>query len=206
MILRFMLYLPQKSHRNRAVTLVEMMITMSLFGMAVAGLLAVQMFGMRQDQLVESKLGASDQSRRLLEKMGWEIRSAKEIYLGTVSGTSFTNIADGSLQRAAALQLKMPSSNYVTYFFVTNARTLSRIQTGVTGSVVVARDLTNNMFFQLEDYRGSVATTNDHKWRNCVRVMLEFAQYQYPLTQVGPGMLYDYYKMEYKVSPHSPAP
>ena len=91
MILRFMFYLPKKSHRNRAVTLVEMMITMALFGLGVAGLLAVQMFGMRQDQLVESKLGASDQSRRLLEKMGWEIRSSKQVFLGTV--TSLPSLA-----------------------------------------------------------------------------------------------------------------
>ena len=69
---------------------------------------------------------------------------------------------------------------------------------------MVAEELTNNMSFQAEDYRGVVQTGGTGLWRNCIRVILEFAQYQYPLTQVGPGFMYDYYKVEFKVSPHCP--
>lgn len=196
--------------RERALTIVEMLITMSIFGMVVAGFISLQLFGMRQGQLVESKLGASDQSRKLLEKMGWEIRAAKEMDIGNMSsGSNFTEVAYGSLLRGTALRIYLKPSNtntYVQYYFNTNSRALYRKQSGVTAVKLIANELTNNMSFQVEDYRGVVQTNaNDtHLWRNCVRVILEFAQYQYPLTQVGPDCLYDYYKLEYKIAPHCP--
>lgn len=187
-------------------TLVEMMTTMAIFSMVVLGFISLQIFGMRQDQLVQSKLGASDQSRKLLEKMGWEIRSAKMWEIGNVSGNSFVEVPDGQPQRGTGIRIFLTSAtnNYIQYYFNTNTRTLLRFRTGVAGEALVAQDLTNSMAFQAEDYRGTVQTAGDRMWRNCIRVILEFAQYQYPLTQVGPGKLYDYYKMEYKVSPHCP--
>lgn len=203
-------YLPSNSSRaaarHQAMTLVEMMTTMAIFSMVVLGFISLQIFGMRQDQLVQSKLGASDQSRKLLEKMGWEIRSAKMWEIGNVSGNSFVEVPDGQPQRGTGIRIFLTSAtnNYIQYYFNTNTRTLLRFRTGVAGEALVAQDLTNSMAFQAEDYRGTVQTAGDRMWRNCIRVILEFAQYQYPLTQVGPGKLYDYYKMEYKVSPHCP--
>lgn len=199
----------RRSRRQQALTIVEMMITMSIFGMVVAGFISLQLFGMRQSQLVESKLGASDQSRKLLEKMGWELRSAKEWDIGNVGGTTFTEIPMGQQLRGTGIRIYPLSNNtntYVQYYFNTNARTLLRRQSGVATIKTIATELTNNMSFQAEDYRGAVLTnsTDSRIWRNCIRVILEFAQYQYPLTQVGPDCLYDYYKIEYKIAPHCP--
>jgi prepilin-type N-terminal cleavage/methylation domain-containing protein len=194
-------------HRKQsALTLVEMMISMSIFGMVVLGFIVLQLFGMRQNQLVESKLGANDQSRKLLEKMGLEIRSSKRWEVGNVSGASFVEVPDGQPQRGTGIRIfgSSDTNSYIQYYFNTNARTLLRLQTGVAGTKLVAEDLTNNMAFQAEDYRGVVQTAGTGLWRNCIRVILEFAQYQYPLTQVGYGCLYDYYKVEFKVSPHCP--
>lgn len=195
---------PQGS--RRAMTLVETMIALSVFGMVLAGFIGLQFFGLRQSQVVESKLGANDQSRNLLEKMGWEIRSAKRWEVGNVSGSSFIEVPEGQAQRGTGLRIfpTTTTNSYIQYHFNTNARTLLRLQTGVTGSKIIAQDLTNNMAFQAEDYRGVVQTAGTGLWRNCIRVILEFAQYQYPLTQVGAGALYDYYKLEFKVSPHCP--
>lgn len=192
----------------RAMTLVETMISVTIFGMVIMAFVVMQMFALRQNQLVESKLGASDQSRQMLQKMGMEIRSAKKWEVGNVNsaGTTFTEIADGQPQRGTAIRIFTTSNtnSYIQYHFLTNSRVLMRAQSGVSGANVVAQELTNTMFFQAEDYRGTVQTAGTGLWRNCIRVVLEFAQYQYPLTQVGPGYLYDYYKMEFKVSPHCP--
>ena len=192
--------------RQRALTLVEMMISMSIFGMVILGFIVLQIFGMRQNQLVESKLGANDQARKLLEKMGMEIRSAKRWEVGNVSGSTFTEVPDGQAQRGTGLRIFSSSdtNTYIQYFFNTNTRTLHRLQSGVAGTRLVAQQLTNNMTFQAEDYRGAVQTAGTGLWRNCIRVILEFAEYQYPLTKVGPGYMYDYYKVEFKVSPHCP--
>lgn len=186
-------------------TLVEMMITMSIFGMVVAGFITLQIFGMKQNQLVESKLGASDQARYLLEKMGLEIRSAKRWEIGNVTGTNFVEVPDGQPQIGTGVRIfKSSATNvWIQYYFTTNIGTLNRTESS-GGTRLVARDLTNSMSFQAEDYRGNVQTVGTGLWRNCIRVILEFAQYQYPLTKVGPGYMYDYYKIEYKVSPHCP--
>lgn len=198
-----------RARRQKALTIVEMMITTSIFGMVVAGFISLQLFGLRQGQLVESKLGASDQSRKLLERMGWEIRGAKEWDIGNMVGSTFKEVADGKPLVGTAIRIYSRSSDtntYVQYYFNTNSRSLLRLQSGVTAVKLIANELTNNMAFQSEDYRGVVMTnaTDSRIWRNCVRVILEFAQYQYPLTQVGPGYLYDYYKLEYKIAPHCP--
>ena len=54
----------RSSLKTRALTLVEMMITMGVFGYVILALVYGQILGLRQDELVESKLGASDQARR----------------------------------------------------------------------------------------------------------------------------------------------
>jgi hypothetical protein len=193
--------------RQQALTLIEMIVSMSIFSFVIIAFVGLQIFGMKQSQLVESKLGASDQARYLFEKMGWEIRSAKRWEVGYVSGSSFSEIADGQPQRGSGLRLYMTSTatnQFIQYYFNTNARSLWRSQNGFTGAELIAEDLTNNMAFQAEDFRGNVQTAGTGMWRNCIRVIIEFAQYQYPLTRVGPHCLYDYYKMEFKVSPHSP--
>jgi prepilin-type N-terminal cleavage/methylation domain-containing protein len=195
--------------QRRAMTLVEIMVSTAIFGMVVTAFVVLQMFALRQNQLVESKLGASDQSRTMLQKMGMEIRSAKKWEVGNVnsSGTTFSEIADGQPQRGTAIRIMATANtnNFVQYYFLTNSRVLMRSLSGVTGADVVAQELTNTMVFQAEDYRGTVQTAGTGLWRNCIRVILEFAQYQYPLTRVGPGYLYDYYKMEFRISPHCPS-
>ena len=40
--------------------------------------------------------------------------------------------------------------------------------------------------------------------KNVINVVMQFCQYQYPITKIGPGCLYDYYKMEMRLTPHTP--
>jgi prepilin-type N-terminal cleavage/methylation domain-containing protein len=208
---RFLEKSPAARRSRQAFTLVELMIAMSIAGLALGALIALQLFGLQQNQLVESKLGASDQARNLLQKMGWEIRSAKYFEIGNTVGTNngFTEVPNGQQLKGTALRIfpTTATNNYIQYYFNTNKRALLRLRSGTIGAKVVAEDLTNNMAFQVENYRGVVQTNADDSriWRNCIRVILEFAQYQYPLTTVGPGALYDYYKMEFKVAPHCPS-
>jgi len=59
------------------------------------------------------------------------------------------------------------------------------------------------MDFRALDYTGT-NLVYDITYKYVIAVALHFRQYQYPLTQVGPGALYDYYKLEFKVTPHCP--
>lgn len=205
---------PKNSNLSRrGLTLVETMFTVVAFGMLVGSFIAIQMFGLRHSQLVESKLGASDQSRYLLQKMGWEIRGAKAWDVGNVSGSNlntYAEVASSAALKGTSIRLYPYGANtntYIQYHFNTNSQKLYRSESGVSGFTLVASDLTNNMFFQVEDYRGNVInnSTDSRIWRNCVRVVLEFAKFQYPMTAIGSNQLYDYYKLEYKIAPHCPS-
>jgi prepilin-type N-terminal cleavage/methylation domain-containing protein len=199
----------------RALTLVEMMITMAIFSIVVAALAYAQIFGMRQDQLVESKLGASDASRMAFEQLSREVRGASMINIGTVSSGnwgSWSMATNGSLQVGNAIQLYLnaTNSNYILYYFNTTIpgnTTLCRWHTGDATNTYVAYALTNwynsPLQFVCEDYAGNTNSTRTTK--NCIHFILGFAQYQYPLTRVGSNYLYDFYKLEFRLASHAPA-
>jgi prepilin-type N-terminal cleavage/methylation domain-containing protein len=195
---------------RQAFTLVEVMISMGIFSMVTLGMISLHLFGQRQDQLVQSKLGASDQSRRALNLLTDDIRAAKIYSIGNGSSAAFTAIANGTAQQGNAVKLQptTATNTYIVYYFDTTARKLYRQRSGspLPARTLIASGLTNvsanSMSFRGENYRGVTQTDLTHK--GVVSVLLEFAEYQYPYTQVGPGLQYDYYKMEFKLTPHVP--
>ncbi len=194
----------------QAFTLVEVMVSMGIFSLATLGLITLHFFGQRHDQLVQSKLGASDQSRRAFDRLTEDIRAAKIFSIGNGSFSNFTEIALGTAQQGNAMRLQLTTNNsiYMVYYFDTGERKLYRQHSGspLPARTLIASGLTNvtanSMSFRAENYRGDIQTDRTHK--GVVGVLLEFAEYQYPLTQVGPGLRYDYYKMQFKVTPHCP--
>jgi prepilin-type N-terminal cleavage/methylation domain-containing protein len=192
--------------RRSGMTLVEMMITASLASLLLLGLITTMVFILRQNQLVESKMGANDQSRQAFDRMTLEIRKSKIFRIGDGTESSFAARSNGLPQIGNALQLSFTTdtNNYVRYFFQTDEARLCRLQSGVSGFTVVADGLTNEMFFQAESYLGGTNIVTDITYKHVIRTALHFKQFQYPLTQVGPGKFYDYYKMEFRVTPHNP--
>lgn len=194
--------------RLLGLTLVEMTVAMSLFSLVLIGVLSLQLFALRQDQIVESKLGASDHVRTSFQKLVWEMRGANSWDLGfaTPAGV-YTPITNNVAQRGSAIRFwtTTPPTNYIQYFFVTNSGSLWRLTQADSVPRLIVRGLTNNMYFQAEDYLGNIQTNDLRLWRSTLRVKMEFFDYHYPYTVVGPGALYDYYKVEYKVAPYCPA-
>jgi len=195
-----------------ALTLVEMMITMGVFSMVMMALLYVHMFGLRQDELVESKLGASDAARRDFEQMLRDVRGAQAFEIGNYASGAFSAVPYGTIQTGNALRLGLSATVYpgtnILYYFNTNTPgnfTLNRFHTGDIATKTIASSLTNwggGLLFNSEDYAGQ--PVSDQLDRRVVHCTIAFAQYQYPLTKVGSNYLYDYYKMEFRVTPHVP--
>lgn len=182
----------------------EMMVTMGVFSLMVLGLVSAHIFGLKRDQLVQSKLGASEQSRRGFDLLTQDVRGAKKWRVGNGNGNSFSPIDNGSLQQGNALQLNLTTdtNKYIRYYFETANNQLCRMKTGETGFKVIAKDLTNTMYFTAENYLGATQTTLTYK--GLVKVALQFRQYQYPLTKVGPGYYYDSYTLQFRLTPHAP--
>jgi prepilin-type N-terminal cleavage/methylation domain-containing protein len=194
----------QRAWRRAGFTLAEMMVATTVFAFVVIGFVYVQMFGMRQDELVNSKVGASELARLSFNDMANDIRAAKIWQIGNGNLAAFTAIPLGTNQQGNAIKVSLTTdtNQYYMYYFNTNTRTLYRGHSGSAATTCVAQYLTNTMYFQAQDYRGNPQTTLTHK--GVIDVLMQFCQFQYPITKIGPGYYYNYYKVELRLTPHVP--
>jgi hypothetical protein len=197
-------------------TLVEIMIASTLMLMVFAGLFAAHFLGLREDQLMESKAGASDSSRYAINQMMQDIRASKGYDIGSYfDGTSvFTAITNGNLQGPdLRLYSSIISSNqmintnqYIVYYFDSSQAAAGNGMLwrygpgGVT--TLVTSNLINTLWFTSENYLGSTQTSRTYK--GVVHTTLQFTKFLYPLTQVGSNCLYTYYRIDCRVTPHLP--
>ena len=202
---------------RRAFTLLEMMFSLMIFGVSMAALLSAHLVGLRQNELIESKCGASDSSRRVLNQLPMDIRSAKMWQIGFLNGTNFSAVGNGSSQIGPAVQLFETTNNsaYIMYYFDTNDvpnnnGKLMRY-TNTNGTPVCLTSnlvdwLGNGFSFVAEDYTGAVANYagTSKAYKNLIHAKLQFAKFLYPITVVGTNGLYDFYKIEFKATPHLP--
>lgn len=206
---------PSSRRRMAGATLIETIFAVSLLVTVVMALMAAHLVGLREQQWVESKSGASDTSRRLLNQLPVDIRSSKMWFVGNMSGTTFNIITNSSAGTALRLFETTNGSASITYYFdlgntANNDGHLMRMSSSNSTPVVVASNLVNwlgnGYAFNVEDYNGMPATNDmDSKSYKCIiHLDLQFCQFEYPLTQVGTNGIYDYYKLEFKVTPHLP--
>ena len=185
-------------------TLSEVMIATAIFSLTVVGFVYCQLFGMRQDQWVNSKIGSAELARLSFNDLATDIRAAKIWQIGNGDLDTFVGIPIGSNQQGNALKLSMTidTNQYYVYYFDTNACKLFRGHSGGATATCIAAYLTNTMYFRAENHRGVPQTDLNHK--GVINVAMQFCQYQYPITKVGPGNFYDYYRMELRLTPHVP--
>lgn len=200
MRLRRPILAPRRPVRSTGLTIPEMMISVTIFSLLTLGFIQAQIFGLRYDAAVQSKLGATDQSRIGLGRLASEIRSGKSFKVGAGEFASFTEAADGSAQQGTSLQIYPDTSTntYIRYYLDTTSKELRRMENGGTSFSVIAESLTNSVIFTSEDFRGTVLTEVANN--SVVGVLLQFYQFKYPLTAVGPGQYYDFYKLQFKVT------
>lgn len=197
-----------------AATLIEVMFSSAILVFVILALLTAHLMGLRLGQLVESKAGASDSSRKALNQLPADIRAAKRWNIGNLSSASnFTGLANGAAQQGTALQL-FPTTNfstpYILYYFDlsdtnnSNGRLMRTVNTN-WNPVVLASNLISSLYFKAEFYDGSPATNaGGVAYKNVIHTTLDFKQFQYPLTQVGSNQLFDFYRIDFRATPHLP--
>lgn len=197
---------------QRGFTLAEMMIAMTIFVLMVLAIIYIQIFGMRFDELTCSKLGADEQSRMGFNNLVYDIRSAKIWYVGTGSSNSFTANTNAMNQVGNAIQLcanfssatngLVDTNGWIRYFFNTNNYWLCRMTNdGTSHYSIICSNLTNTLQFQGYNYNASTQCDLAYKW--VIGTTLQFCQYQFPLTYVGPSYYYNYYAIHFVVAPHN---
>jgi Tfp pilus assembly protein PilW len=194
-------------------TMVETMVTIAIFIMLVTAFISANIFGLRYDELVCSKLGASEQSRRSFEKLTSDIRASKIWRLGTGNRFNFVPLPNGTNMVGNAVQLSLTTDTniYIRYYFETNGSfttqpngRLCRVTSGGEYTIC-AQYLTNasgtSMVFSAQNYLGQ--QMQDYQYKYVIDTLMEFYQYQFPKTYVGPGLYYDYYRIELKTASHN---
>ena len=58
--------------------------------------------------------------------------------------------------------------------------------------------VTNDIAFRAEDFRGQVLTNNQNN--RVIRMILEFYQWEFPVATVGTNGLYDYYRLQTRIT------
>ncbi len=211
-----------------ATTLPEMLISIIVFGLLVMGLISVNLYGLREDELVNSKLGANDGSRTAFDLMLNEIRGGKQVQIGTGWHTNFVAITNG-LQQGDTIQIA-PSTNTtdLIYYYIdtnvldSNYNCLVRIGTTNNGVItnfftniicyyltnMPTQWATNSLMFQALDYTGTNIMTVDpssvSNYNYVVSFLLQFSQFQYPQTKVGSNYFFNYYQIQFQAARRSP--
>lgn len=185
-----------------AFTLTEIMVTMGIFMIVIAGVLLSHLTGMKFFNLTASKLSATDGARKLIGDLITEVRSCKDIQVGEGNASTFTEAADGSPQAGRALQIYPVANNtnlYIRYFLDTDQK-LKRVTSisSLQRPLVVAEYITNQTVFISEHFDGTVLTERENN--RVIHVQLQFCQIQYPVTAVGKGGLYDFYQINTRIT------
>ena len=183
-----------------AFTLPELMVAMAIFALVMAGMMVANVFGIRAHEMTKVKLGASDEARRAINLLSAEIRAAKIIRIGNGDASSFEEIAINSPQQGSAIQIHSTTNtgSFVRYFWNSDDHQLKRTVNGSNVVTVVANFITNQMVFTSEDGFGNTLTNNQNN--RVIGLKLEFFQLQYPIVKIGPGQLYDYYRLSTKTT------
>ncbi|HEY4416347.1 MAG TPA: prepilin-type N-terminal cleavage/methylation domain-containing protein [Verrucomicrobiae bacterium] len=202
--------------RQSGMTLPEVMISSAIMVLAIAAMISANMMGFKENQLMTSKSGASDTSRYAVNTLLQDIRLAKGYQIGNIDSTNaFIQITNGLLQ-GTAIQLFpiIISSNqtiditkYILYYFDlsdtnNNNGKLWRYTSTNQVSSILASNLINSMYFSSEDYSGTVQSSRTYK--GVIHTTLQFCEFQFPLTKVGPTYLFNYYRIDCRATPHLP--
>jgi len=191
---------PRTPTTRSAFTLAEIMTAMGLFSLVVIGVVYSQLFGMRAFNITSTRVSASDNARKVLNRVRDDIRSGKLLYVGSGSSTGFTHIALNSLHQGNALQIYPTTDTnvFIRYYLDAATQTLRRTASGTGQVQVLAPFLTNQIAFIAEDFAGHTLT-NDQNNR-VIKMVLDFYQWEFPVAQAAAGAFYDSYHLQTRIT------
>jgi prepilin-type N-terminal cleavage/methylation domain-containing protein len=185
----------------RGFTLTEMMVTMAIFGMVVAGLLGLHIFGLKLNRMVDVKLQATEDSRRALGRLVSDIHSAGIVKVGTGDASAFTEVGFNAAQQGNALQIypiKTNSTKFVRYYLDSGSKQLMRLDSASATPSFVSGWVTNTLIFSSEDFSGNVLSNNLNN--RVIGINMQFYQLDNPTIHFGHGSYYDFYRLQTRVT------
>lgn len=186
-----------------AFSLPELLVAMAVFLMLMAGVLGGHLFGLKMFEITKAKLNASEQSRRVLNRLLADLTYANNSSIGSGSLSSFTAVANGNPALGNALQV-YPGTNtgvYVRYYRDAADRLLKRMTNGMGTAEVLAGPIREQNIFSYQDFRGTNQVMGSVPNNSVVSVSMTIVQSMSGRTNVAAGELVDYYLFETSVAP-----
>lgn len=183
-----------------AFTLTEVLIAAALCALVMVGVVYTHVFGLKLATLTNSKLAATENARRALDRVRDEIRSGKILTVGNGDRDLFTPIAAGTPQEGNALQIyrTVDTNAYVRYYLDAAEQSLKRKVSGNSEVEEIAAYITNQLVFCAEDYRTNVLTSDQNN--RVIKMTLEFYQWEFPVTRAGGESYYDSYRLQTRIA------
>jgi Tfp pilus assembly protein PilV len=175
-------------------TFIELVVSMSVFSLAILGIMACHLAGLRFNLFVLPKIQNAQYSRQTLSHMVEEVRCATSIQVGSGTFSTFTKAGATNSQSGNALRI-FPSTNttqFIYYYRDPTYLTLNKVPLNGTNAVTVANTVTNSTVFSMQDFSGTVLTNNQNN--AVLRVLLQMNRTQ-PITGAT-----DPYQIEAKIT------
>jgi type II secretory pathway pseudopilin PulG len=193
-------------------TLVEMMITVLIFSFVVIAVVALQLYAMDVYTLGATMLSASTSGRQTMNAVRDQIRSSKNVFVGTytpTNGASFYQVPNGSPQEGNALEITFTNNagtNFEIFYQDSVATNISSFSNNAataynnTPVTILANYVTNYYCFYAEDYQGNLLT--NYQNNPVIHVVMQFYQWEYPIGIIGGSgaNAYNYYVLNARVS------
>ncbi|MEW6305708.1 MAG: hypothetical protein AB1705_19695 [Verrucomicrobiota bacterium] len=181
-----------------AFTLTQFMVAMSIFLFVIGGAISAHVFGLGMFGITQVKLAATDSARKTINLLGTDIRSAKDINIGTGSATSFTAVKPEVTQEGNALQIyPTTDTNVFVRYYVDSDKKLWRMPRGEAPALVVG-GIKDPKVFTFEDFAGNTLTNLQNNF--VVGVSFDFFELTDPKVPIGPGRHYQSYHLQTKIA------
>jgi prepilin-type N-terminal cleavage/methylation domain-containing protein len=182
---------------NQGFTLTEILVAMTVFLLMVIGIVTANLFGLRMFQVNQSKLTATEWSRKTFGKFTQDVQACNSLSILNVdTNGNFTGLLDGETQQGNALQIYPTTNtdNFTIYFVNLSDQTFRQTQATSSGTntLILADSVTNTLAFSAQDLSGNVLTNSQNN--RLIHLTLEFYQPELFLTEP------DAYKLETSVT------
>ena len=167
--------------------------------LVVGGVLIGNSFGMRMLGIVQPKLLAHEEAKKLITQLSTDVGQAKFVRVGTGDASSFAGIPDSTLKQGNALEIYLSNdtNDFIRYFHDSGDDTLKRMTNGGTATAV-ANAVNNDQVFTAEDYLGNILTNEQP--RMTIGAVLDYSQLAGSGTPVGTNEYFTSYVLNIKVA------
>jgi len=188
-------------------TLIEMMTVVAIFTFIIMAIVMLQMFAARIYISAATKVSATTGGREVLNAIRDQIKSSKDVFVGTSDGTGFTRIPFGTAQTGNALWIDYANKAVTNIYYLDQSLPTTNILysfiLGSAAKTVMAMYVTNYYCFSAEDYQGN--PLYNYQNNPVIHVVMQFYQWEYPIGVIGGTNLnsYSFYTLQTRVARRS---